>query len=661
MASPTSAGSSVPKQDNGGIDEAMLDKFATLFSPATPRASPTMEPVPATTIYARPVPRPGISRKEASGSDSDFGSFVTVSAMEDPLAMLDFDLPPAVTIGEPPKGSGAQTSSLDFFDKFAQDAKTAADRKKHGVLDELLMHEDDPLYWLKEQDKGSGTGSNTTIWPRTQPKIFESPSEHHPVSDPASPLQDLDHDFFTTKPVASTLNQSRAHITTRPEHSPTRSSTLALSATLAPPVADTSTASSSSSTPLHESFDPLSTSTHSKPSSPSHSSSYSTLSSLSSRWMSSLLPSSKSNPNYTKTQTTTPSLESLFAIDTGHARTPLRKSRSRSIDRRSRPEQLYRATSHPAPSPTSVPDVQISHGTPFARPAKASPFASHIYVPPTGAPGYKGEQYDWDKGFSAELERELSGGNDPKRLDDGGEGEGDGEQAQELSSMEDLAAHARAKARARDSLDVGYIMEKKSGGVELIGRNTLTTPVLSADLADEIRPHLPALARLPRKWTLIYSLDQHGISLNTLYTRCEGHMQVKPGTSAPAGALVVVKDAGDGIFGAWTGKEGVHPSRGQGYYGSGDSFLWKYIEAQLQVFKWTGKNDYIALCEPEFISFGGGDGNYGLYLDDTLYKGSSAPCPTFANEPLCSPGPKTAGLIAFELEHHDYDKRPWYY
>lgn len=26
----------------------------------------------------------------------------------------------------------------------------------------------------------------------------------------------------------------------------------------------------------------------------------------------------------------------------------------------------------------------------------------------------------------------------------------------------------------------------------------------------------------------------------------------------------------------------------------------------LDVYKWTGKNDYVALCEPDFLSLGGG-------------------------------------------------------
>ena len=44
--------------------------------------------------------------------------------------------------------------------------------------------------------------------------------------------------------------------------------------------------------------------------------------------------------------------------------------------------------------------------------------------------------------------------------------------------------------------------------------------------------------------------------------------------------------------------------------------------------------------------YGFRDGYYGLYLDETLYEGSSARCPTFNNDPLCSssgPGPDGGG------------------
>jgi hypothetical protein len=68
---------------------------------------------------------------------------------------------------------------------------------------------------------------------------------------------------------------------------------------------------------------------------------------------------------------------------------------------------------------------------------------------------------------------------------------------------------------------------------------------------------------------LLYSLDQHGISLNTLYTRCEVQTPKLGENTASRGALVVIKDSGDTVFGVWMG-EGVKLSKGA-YYGSGES------------------------------------------------------------------------------------------
>ncbi|KAI0776530.1 TLD-domain-containing protein [Trametes elegans] len=179
-------------------------------------------------------------------------------------------------------------------------------------------------------------------------------------------------------------------------------------------------------------------------------------------------------------------------------------------------------------------------------------------------------------------------------------------------------------------------VERKS--VRLTGRKEMTVPVLTMELTDMLRPFFPALARLPRAWTLLYSLDQHGISLNTLYARCQDFR---------GSALPVIRDANNAVFGAWMG-EGIHPSKGA-YYGSGESFLWQLVgKDRVRVYKWTGKNDYVALCETDYISFGGGDGNYGLWLDKTLSDGSSARCLTFYNEPLCSLGPRQGEAVTFE-------------
>jgi len=200
---------------------------------------------------------------------------------------------------------------------------------------------------------------------------------------------------------------------------------------------------------------------------------------------------------------------------------------------------------------------------------------------------------------------------------------------------------------------------KKASSITLSGRNEATAPVIDLDIANQLRPYLPPLHRLPTQWSLLYSMDQHGISLGTFYRRCEA-------LSAGGGTLIAVRDTEDGVFGVWIG-EAVRCAKG-GYYGSGESFLWKITTGAsdppssptsetipeeeavtavaahptygVQIFRWTGANDYVALCEPDFISFGGGDGRYGLYIDSSLIDGSSAHCPTFANDTLCgAPGP----------------------
>lgn len=40
--------------------------------------------------------------------------------------------------------------------------------------------------------------------------------------------------------------------------------------------------------------------------------------------------------------------------------------------------------------------------------------------------------------------------------------------------------------------------------------------------------------------------------------------------------------------------------------GGGDRFLWRCARGTVDVYKWTGRNEYVALCEPEYLSFGGG-------------------------------------------------------
>ena len=77
---------------------------------------------------------------------------------------------------------------------------------------------------------------------------------------------------------------------------------------------------------------------------------------------------------------------------------------------------------------------------------------------------------------------------------------------------------------------------------------------------------MPARLQLVSTWKLIYSLEQDGASIRSLYDKNEAHVGKR-------GAFVlVVRDASGGVFGAYL-SDALHPSAH--YYGTGECFLWK--------------------------------------------------------------------------------------
>lgn len=214
--------------------------------------------------------------------------------------------------------------------------------------------------------------------------------------------------------------------------------------------------------------------------------------------------------------------------------------------------------------------------------------------------------------------------------------------------------------------------------------------LLGKALAEEIRLLVPARLQLCEEWNLVYSLEQDGVSLGTLYKKCDDLRGLRNGF------VLVVKDGEGGLFGAYL-TEAPHPS--PHYFGTGECFLWRasilspttlhYLppppsadttnmqrsttigvpkspsflspstsqnslapptsalsgtstpeRIRFKAFPYSGVNDYMMLCETGFLSVGGGDGKYGLWLDDTFERGISSHCLTFGNEPLSDEGEK---------------------
>ncbi|GAA5876661.1 hypothetical protein JCM3774_005907 [Rhodotorula dairenensis] len=179
--------------------------------------------------------------------------------------------------------------------------------------------------------------------------------------------------------------------------------------------------------------------------------------------------------------------------------------------------------------------------------------------------------------------------------------------------------------------------------VRLTGVRPGVARALDEDIAEGIRPFLPPRLRLSSKWNLLYSLDQHGISVHTLFANLDRGLRDRDG-----GFVLVVKSERDEIFGAYCSEalKDASATRGpaQRWAGDGSCFLWKStpfsptdfrIGSSVRAFKPTFRNTYYQHASPEFLAFGGGeDGVFGLWIDGVFERGWTGRCETYANEPL---------------------------
>lgn len=98
------------------------------------------------------------------------------------------------------------------------------------------------------------------------------------------------------------------------------------------------------------------------------------------------------------------------------------------------------------------------------------------------------------------------------------------------SSSRSRMASAERLATASPSSS-GAARKLKPLPVTLTGRREDSSPVVTDGHAAHIQPHLPPRLKLGRTWRLCYSSDQHGISLETLYSRVGRCMDAKPGAN----------------------------------------------------------------------------------------------------------------------------------
>lgn len=183
--------------------------------------------------------------------------------------------------------------------------------------------------------------------------------------------------------------------------------------------------------------------------------------------------------------------------------------------------------------------------------------------------------------------------------------------------------------------------------------------LLTSELCEEARALIPRRIQLYTDWHLLYSLEQHGASLHSLYKHVRSNDQI----NSRIGYLLVIKDRKGGIFGGYA-NEPFHQTDSRKYYGNGECFLWKVDKVsnvvfdkspsninyqngrkdepklQFRGYRYTGINEFCIYCTNMFLSMGAGNGHYGLWCDDGLMCGVSDPSTTFGNDILSKEGNK---------------------
>ncbi|TRY67664.1 hypothetical protein TCAL_08482 [Tigriopus californicus] len=194
-----------------------------------------------------------------------------------------------------------------------------------------------------------------------------------------------------------------------------------------------------------------------------------------------------------------------------------------------------------------------------------------------------------------------------------------------------------------DSLDEGdlYMMPEIDGELSIFTEEEVEA------LCHHLPPRLSGAS-----WILRFSTEKDGFSLNSIYRKLEDFRSP---------TLLVIHDTRNFRFGALVSDSFRIL---ESFYGTGESFLFRLpigetadsdaedlsptsgahadedledSESKLpniQVWRWSTKNEYFITCSPQSLSIGAGDGQFGLTIDSDLHHGRTDHCATYDNEPL---------------------------
>jgi hypothetical protein len=165
---------------------------------------------------------------------------------------------------------------------------------------------------------------------------------------------------------------------------------------------------------------------------------------------------------------------------------------------------------------------------------------------------------------------------------------------------------------------------------DLVGPNIMDeSAILDDRQIRELYRSLP-LKIQNQSWCLAYSTRANGFSLQNLYRTIADQ-------NSPF--LIVIQDNSGFIFGAYLT---CTPRISENFIGTGKSWIFCFGSVELpdsggdpekseavvsnahhlNVFHWSGRNEYFFRGTPEHMIIGAGDGKFGIFLDGDLHKGS---------------------------------------
>ncbi|XP_060756212.1 oxidation resistance protein 1a isoform X2 [Neoarius graeffei] len=194
--------------------------------------------------------------------------------------------------------------------------------------------------------------------------------------------------------------------------------------------------------------------------------------------------------------------------------------------------------------------------------------------------------------------------------------EADNEQTTSDSSSKEWEITTKEEVNSKHGTSITASLEPETFKPNLSEPSDL----LEAEQIEKLAKHLPPRT-IGYPWTLAFSTSKHGMSIKTLY-------RIMQSQDSPV--LLIIKDSDGQVFGALASE----PFKvSEGFYGTGETFLFSFYP-QFEPYKWTGDNMFFIKGDMDSLAFGGGSGEFGLWLDGDLYHGRSHSCKTFGNPML---------------------------